>query len=319
MHSCDMTFDRIGFVSCFFLLLLLVFLLCPSLIKCFRFFDILFEMLFDFLSRPTTTTTSPLAAEGVIFASTSRWIQALQAMDTSPVPSSPFSLGSASASAVASASSQSPLVPPLSDEKADVPASGLPLEGAGGVVSTRKQSPRLVRTRTFAASYPCNPRSLPQFITLPHSYTKLHGMLTAVCDYDYPALCMTCGSIIDAGGNGLCTKHNKDCASGVGVYFLLQDCMILLLDGMRGTYYPAPYVDAHGEKHRSFRGKPLFIDAKRCVLLLMSTLTSSHGSTSHAARTIPCACTPFYVITIGAVCSQFVFFICAGDISYDMM
>lgn len=134
--------------------------------------------------------------------------------------------------------------------------------GVSSVLSVSEVT-KLVASRTLKASYPCSPYDQPRFVTLPNSYTKLHGMLTAVCDYDYPALCMTCGSIIDASGKGLCTTHNLDCSSGVGIYFLLQDCTILLLDGMRGTYYPAPYVDAHGEKHRSFRGKPLFIDAKR--------------------------------------------------------
>jgi E3 ubiquitin-protein ligase UBR2 len=68
---------------------------------------------------------------------------------------------------------------------------------------------------------------------------------------------------------------------GVGVYFLLQDCTILLLDGVRGTYYPSPYVDKHGEKHRSFRGKPLFIDAKR--LKMLSKLWLSHGLPNEVA------------------------------------
>ena len=123
----------------------------------------------------------------------------------------------------------------------------------------------LLCKRVSLHSYPCAPREQPQFVTLPNSYTKLHGILTGLCEYDYPALCITCGSVIDASGKGLCTKHNADCPSGVGIYFLLQDCTILLLDGMRGTYYAAPYVDTHGEKHRSFRGKPLYIDEKRCV------------------------------------------------------
>jgi hypothetical protein len=172
-------------------------------------------------------------AMGVITAAVSRWVRALKATAVTPAALS--------------------LSPSLLDEK----------EGASLSTLSPADITRLVTTRTLTASYPCSPRNQPEFIALPNSYTKLHGILTSVCDYDYPALCMTCGSIIDASGKGLCTTHNADCVSGVGIYFLLQDCTILLLDGMRGTYYPAPYVDAHGEKHRSFRGKPLFIDAKR--------------------------------------------------------
>jgi len=192
--------------------------------------------------------TAGTAASRVVSDAISRWIRALK-------------LTSLTSKSISSS---------VSDEKHD----------ASPVLSTSDIS-RLVQARVLKASYPCPPRQQPQFITLPNSYTKLHGILTCLCDYEYPALCMTCGSVINASGKGLCTAHHADCAFGVGVYFLLQDCTVLLLDGLRGTYYPSPYVDKHGEKHRSFRGKPLFIDAKRIKML--SKLWLSHGLPNEVA------------------------------------
>lgn len=184
----------------------------------------------------TVDDSTPLKEKNIVMATVSRWIRSLKMTAITSISISSYS--------------------------ADVKV------GAPSVLSTDDVS-RLVRSRVLTASYPRSPEDKPNFVSLPNSYTKLHGMLTSICDYDYPALCMTCGSVIDASGKGLCTTHNADCASGVGIYFLLQDCTVLLLDGLRGTYYPAPYVDAHGEKHRSFRGKPLFIDAKRYLLSIL--------------------------------------------------
>ena len=45
--------------------------------------------------------------------------------------------------------------------------------------------------------YPAMKR--PMLISLPPSYTQLHGQITALCTYDYPAICLVCGSVLDAG------------------------------------------------------------------------------------------------------------------------
>mmetsp|Transcript_14235 Transcript_14235/g.21295 ORF Transcript_14235/g.21295 Transcript_14235/m.21295 type:complete len:1890 (-) Transcript_14235:130-5799(-) len=115
----------------------------------------------------------------------------------------------------------------------------------------------------------------PHFVALPEAYTKLHGQLTSLCSYDYPAICLTCGKVLDAAGKGQCSAHVKFCGEEVGIFFLLQDCNLLLLFGMRGCYYSAPYVDSHGEKHRHYRGKPLFLDMKRFNML--TKLWATHG------------------------------------------
>ncbi len=45
--------------------------------------------------------------------------------------------------------------------------------------------------------------------------------------------------------------------------FIFQDCQVLCCYHGRASYYPAPYVDDHGEKHKHHRGKPLYLDIKR--------------------------------------------------------
>lgn len=107
----------------------------------------------------------------------------------------------------------------------------------------------------------------PQLISLPHTYTSFHAMLSSTCSFEFPAVCLICGSIIDAGGKGLCAIHTSSCCPDNGVFFLLQDCEILLCHGSRSSYFPSPYVDAHGERHRYFRGKPLTCDIQRYQLL----------------------------------------------------
>lgn len=46
-----------------------------------------------------------------------------------------------------------------------------------------------------------------------------------------------------------------------------QDCTILLIHGTRAAYFPSPYVDAYGERHRSTRGRPLYLDARRYAVV----------------------------------------------------
>jgi hypothetical protein len=43
----------------------------------------------------------------------------------------------------------------------------------------------------------------------------------------------------------------------------LQDCQVLLIYFNRASYFPAPFVDDHGENHKQFRGRPLHLDPSR--------------------------------------------------------
>jgi hypothetical protein len=41
--------------------------------------------------------------------------------------------------------------------------------------------------------------SMMTFVPIPEEYTKLHGLLNSLCSWDYPALCMCCGAILNSG------------------------------------------------------------------------------------------------------------------------
>ena len=107
------------------------------------------------------------------------------------------------------------------------------------------------------------PINRPEIIQLPNVYTQFHSILTSMCPYEFPAVCLSCGAVIDAGGKGLCSLHSEKCGKDSSVFFLLQDCHILLSHRLKCSYFPAPYVDFHGERHRQVRGKPLHLDTNR--------------------------------------------------------
>jgi len=78
-------------------------------------------------------------------------------------------------------------------------------------------------------------------VALPDSYTQLHGEISKLTDIEYPALCLVCGCIINAGdlisilpqyillivcsegtGKGECSRHALLCSPEASVFFLLQ-------------------------------------------------------------------------------------------------
>jgi hypothetical protein len=42
---------------------------------------------------------------------------------------------------------------------------------------------------------------------------------------------------------------------------------VLLVYGPRASYFHSPYVDSYGERHKHFRGRPLFLDERRMEAL----------------------------------------------------
>ena len=49
----------------------------------------------------------------------------------------------------------------------------------------------------------------------------------------HPAVCLACGLVLCGDGKGECTRHAARCGGGCGVYFLLQECTVLLVHGPR--------------------------------------------------------------------------------------
>lgn len=63
---------------------------------------------------------------------------------------------------------------------------------------------------------------------------------------------------------GECTLHARSCGAGLGVFFLVQQCQVLLVRGSRGTYSPSLYLDSSGEvNEQRGQNRPLFLSSKR--------------------------------------------------------
>jgi hypothetical protein len=107
-------------------------------------------------------------------------------------------------------------------------------------------------------------RDRPRLFDPTREYTKLHATIFARTEYKFdPAMCLVCRTLLNAGGMRHCSLHSQSCngADEGGVFFLLQECTVLLCSGYRCAYFPTPYVDnIYGESHDSFQGKPLHLD-----------------------------------------------------------
>ena len=96
---------------------------------------------------------------------------------------------------------------------------------------------------------------------IPKSYTDLFSMLPNQAGST--ALCLTCGAYLDSKGKGYCTEHAKTCGP---VFFIVQQCKLIVIAGKRALYLPCPFVDENNETPQ-YRGKPLYLDNKRILLL----------------------------------------------------
>ena len=83
---------------------------------------------------------------------------------------------------------------------------------------------------------------------------------------------------------GECTRHARSCGGGVGVFYLVHQCMVLLVHGAFASYHPSLYIDAHGEEDRGLRrGQPLFLSPARQRTLY--ALCLAHAVPIEVART----------------------------------
>jgi len=103
----------------------------------------------------------------------------------------------------------------------------------------------------------------PCLDAVPLSYTDLYAQVSDLLPTcDQCAFCFLCGQVLNAGGAGECTRHAYICGGGAGIFFLLQECVSLIIYREKAAYFHSPYVDSHGETHMS-RGRPLNIDMDR--------------------------------------------------------
>ena len=125
-------------------------------------------------------------------------------------------------------------------------------------------------------------------IRLPKSFVELYNIMNKVKGRDdasaldesddagssETAICLLTGSVMRSGAArrvfrstrppGACTLHARKTASGIGIFFLVQKCTVLLMHNNKSAYSPSLYVDEHGEEDPQLRrGRPLFLNEAR--------------------------------------------------------
>lgn len=141
-------------------------------------------------------------------------------------------------------------------------------------------------------------RSTPMFslVRLPKSFVELYNMVNKVKGRDETsaldenddasnsetAICLLTGAVMRSGSArrpfsrgarqpGSCTMHARKTGSGIGIFFLVQKCTVLLMHNNKSAYSPSLYVDMHGEEDPGLkRGRPLFLNEDRYRALELS-------------------------------------------------
>lgn len=127
-------------------------------------------------------------------------------------------------------------------------------------------------------------------IRLPKSFVELYNIVNkvkgredstaAMDDSDdigssETSICLLTGAVMRSGSTrraynraarppGACTLHARKTASGIGIFFLVQKCTVLLMHNNKSAYSASLYVDEHGEEDPQLRrGRPLFLNEAR--------------------------------------------------------
>jgi len=126
-------------------------------------------------------------------------------------------------------------------------------------------------------------------IRLPKSFVELYGIVSKVKGREESAslddsddvgnaetaICLLTGTVMRSGSTrrpyhrsqrppGACTIHARKTGSGIGIFFLVQKCTVLLMHNNKSAYSASLYVDEHGEEDPGLRrGRPLFLNDTR--------------------------------------------------------
>jgi len=126
-------------------------------------------------------------------------------------------------------------------------------------------------------------------VRLPKSFVELYGIVNKIKGRDdsstleeaddigssETAICLLTGTVMKSGSArrsfhrtqrppGACTLHARMNGSGIGIFFLVQKCTVLLMHNNKSAYSPSLYVDDHGEEDPGLRrGRPLFLNEAR--------------------------------------------------------
>jgi len=142
-------------------------------------------------------------------------------------------------------------------------------------------------------------------VTLPRSFVELYGLVNKVkgdasdendegASSTETAICLLTGAIMKSGSSrrysrphmrppGACTIHARKIGSGIGVFFLVQKCTVLLMHNNKSAYSPSLYVDENGEEDPGLRrGRPLYLNQSR--LQSLEALWRSNGVPREVAQ-----------------------------------
>jgi len=125
-------------------------------------------------------------------------------------------------------------------------------------------------------------------IRLPKSFVELYGIVNKIKGRDEAtledseeignsetAICLLTGAVMRSGSArrpfhrsqrppGACTIHARKNGSGIGIFFLVQKCTVLLMHNNKSAYSASLFVDEHGEEDPGLRrGRPLFLNDAR--------------------------------------------------------
>eukprot|EP00658_Telonema_sp_P-2_P045401 TRINITY_DN3335_c0_g2_i4.p1 TRINITY_DN3335_c0_g2~~TRINITY_DN3335_c0_g2_i4.p1 ORF type:complete len:268 (+),score=56.95 TRINITY_DN3335_c0_g2_i4:690-1493(+) len=155
---------------------------------------------------------------------------------------------------------------------------------------------RLLVRREGRASVECRvscnliPRHL---IQMPKSFADLYSEKLVNSTQECKAraaVCLVCGTVVapkhSPDPSSGCSHHLNTCSGGVGIFFLIQECRVLLMRRGKAAYYLTLYVDRFGErlKGSSQRGRPLFLDSKQLDQLNQLWLSNQVGTKVVAIR-----------------------------------
>ena len=126
-------------------------------------------------------------------------------------------------------------------------------------------------------------------VRLPKSFVELYNIVSKVKGREESggtdeqedvgnsetAICLLTGTVMRSGSPrrsynrsirppGACTLHARKHGSGIGIFFLVQKCTVLLMHNNKSAYSPSIFVDEHGEEDPGLRrGRPLFLNDVR--------------------------------------------------------
>ncbi|KAK9463005.1 uncharacterized protein V1516DRAFT_620803 [Lipomyces oligophaga] len=140
-------------------------------------------------------------------------------------------------------------------------------------VDMARRRPQSLQYMRIGLEYPGIERLLRLPSSLYQFFQKLSALKCGNCNKipEDPAICLFCGTLVCCQNYcclkdniGECNRHMEECAGSIGFFLLIKKCSVLFLRQGQGLFFPAPYLDVHGEVDQNLkRGRPLYLSDKR--------------------------------------------------------